>query len=45
MLDDEQKNNHGKEIMFRCHGKITGIDTKSIAVSNAYDAYIFQIYS
>ena len=30
MLDDEQNNNHGKEIMIRCHGKITGIDAKSI---------------
>ena len=43
MLDDEQNNNHGKEIMIRCHGKITGIDAKTIAVSNG--AYIFQIYS
>ena len=44
-LDDEQNNNHGKEIMIRCHGKITGIDAKSIVVSNAYGAYISQIYS
>ena len=30
MLDDEQNNNHGKEIMIKCHRKITGIDAKSI---------------
>ena len=34
MLDDEQNDDHGKEIVIRCHGKITGIDARSIAVSN-----------
>ena len=28
MLDDEQNNDQGKEIMNRCHEKITGIDAK-----------------
>ena len=43
MLDDEQNDNHGKEIVIRCHGKITGIDARSIAMFNG--GYIFQIYS
>ena len=47
MLDHEQNNNHGKEIMIRCHVKITGIDAKSIysqcilPVFNG--AYVFKI--
>ena len=43
MLEDEQNNYQGKDIMIRCHEKITGIDARSIAVSNG--VYIFQICS